>query len=147
MQYTLNFAAKSSEEIQKNKSLLPSSTYFKSSRFFSPYQDALQCLEQLAAPAVSVFSSSLGSLYQAANAINSAISCLTNLAICKPRHALENLRDCSIHTSISLALIVMAPINALVESLAFISRLGTTWISACIQPETADAEVSNLKFS
>lgn len=143
----LNYAAKSFEETQKYKSLLPSSNYFKGSRFFSPYQDALQCLGQLAAPATSGISSGLGSLYQAVYAVSSAISCIMNIAICKPKHALEDLRDCSIHTSISLSLALMAPVNALVECLAFISRLGSTWLSACIRPETEEIATPSPRFN
>ncbi|RUR11672.1 type IV secretion protein Dot [Legionella sp. km772] len=142
----LSFSARSAQESEQYKTLLPSSSYFKGSRFFTPYQDALQCLGQLAAPVASGVSSGFSSLYQAAHAISAAINGLSNLVICKPRHALENVRDCSIHASLALSLAVMAPINALVEGLAFISRLGATWLSACIQPEVENATATNFRL-
>lgn len=37
----------------------------------------------------------------------------------------------------------MTPINALVEGIAFMTRLGTTWVSACLKPEVTETEHEN----
>lgn len=112
-----------------------SANYFNKSRFFSTYEGAFDCLAQMASPITTIFTTGYYSLSEACSGVNSAIECLANLLICKPGHALENLRDLSVHFSLAIGLAVMTPINALVESIAFISRLGSTWVSACTSPE------------
>ncbi|MFT4060199.1 MAG: type IV secretion protein Dot [Legionella sp.] len=115
--------------------LLPSSSYFQSSRFFSPYENVMDFLGQLFSPLTTELDSGFRSLGHAFKAVISALDAIANVIICKPRHALENVQNLSMHLSLSFALAIMAPINALVESIVFISRLGSTWIAACASPE------------
>lgn len=128
----LGLSAKINAESNHFNDLLPSSNYFRSSRFFSPYKNVTSFIEQLSSPVVTLFKTGYSSLNQAVNAVISALDGIANAIICKPRHALANLSDLGVHLSLSFVLAVMAPINALVESIAFISRLGSTWVDACI---------------
>lgn len=127
----LNFIGKVTEEITSFDDLLPSSTYLNHSRFFSPYPSAMECIQQFTSPMVIVVRSGYNLLSEAFAAMTSAIDGLSNVLICRPQHAIEHFHDCSVHIAITLGLAIMTPINALVEELAFISRLGTTWVSAC----------------
>ncbi|MFJ1268253.1 type IV secretion protein Dot [Legionella lytica] len=122
---------KFSKEINKHTTTLPSSAYFKSTRFFAPYNDAVELISQGFAPLGIGFQSGFYSLAQAAEAVTNAINLLTNIAICKPRHALQDVRNLGVHFSLAVGLAVMTPINALVESLSFFSRLLSTWVHAC----------------
>lgn len=122
---------KFSKEINKHATMLPSSSYFKNSRFFAPYDDAVDLIGQGFAPVGIALQSGFYSLVQAANAVTDAINLLTNIAICKPRHALQDTRNLSVHFSLAVGLAVMTHINALVEGLSFFSRLLSTWIHAC----------------
>ncbi len=128
----LGLFAKISAESDHYNHLLPSSTYFQSSRFFSPYKNVTSVIGQLSSPVVTLFKTGYASLDHAVNAVISALNGIANVIICKPRHALEDLNNIGVHLSLSFALAVMTPINALVESIAFISRLGSTWVDACI---------------
>lgn len=134
-----SFVETAANEIEEVEDLLPSSTYFKSSRFFSPYKDALDCIQQFASPIGTTTRTTHHILAKALAAIFSAINGLTDIVICKPKHALEDWRDCGIYTSIAFSLALMAPVNALVEELAFICRLGSTWISACATSDVEEA--------
>lgn len=136
----LSFVETAAIKIKHVDDLLPSSTYFKSSRFFSPYGDAFDCIQQFARPIGTTARSIFHILNNALAAIYSAIKGLTNILICKPKHALENWRDCGVYTSIIFSLALMAPVNALVEALAFVCRLATTWVSACANSAEVDEE-------
>ncbi len=122
---------KFSKEIDKHPTTLPSRAYFQSSRFFAPYKDATALIGQFFSPVAITFETSFDSLVRALKAVAEAIDLLTNIAICKPRHALQNARNLGINFSLSLGLAVMTPINALVESFAFVTRLLSTWVDAC----------------
>ncbi|CAM4498078.1 MAG: hypothetical protein LEGION0403_FIIPPAGN_01723 [Legionella sp.] len=122
---------KFSKEVNKHPTTLPSAAYFKSTKFFAPYEEAVDLIGQFFAPAGIAFQSGFSSLVQAARAIAAAINLITNIAICKPRHALEDTRNLSVRFSLSLSLAIMTPINALAEGLAFFSRLLSTWVDAC----------------
>jgi hypothetical protein len=132
---------KFSEELDMHPTTLPSTAYFKGARFFAPYKDALSLIDQLFSPVVITVDSGFSSLTQAVKGVAAAIDLITNIAICKPRHALEDIRDLGVHFSLSLGLAIMTPINALTESLAFITRLLSTWVDAC----RADEQETNYQ--
>ncbi|MDR3503360.1 MAG: type IV secretion protein Dot [Legionella sp.] len=125
------FIGKFSKEIDKHPTTLPSAAYFKSTRFFAPYNDAVNLIGQFFSPVVITVESGFDSLVHAAKAVTAAIDLITNIVICKPRHALEDVRDLGVHFSLSLSLAIMTPINAIAEGLAFITRLLSTWVNAC----------------
>jgi len=37
--------------------------------------------------------------------------------------------------SLAISLAFMSPINAILDGLAFLSRMGTTWVTACTENE------------
>jgi hypothetical protein len=117
----------------KEPYLLLSADYFNKSRFFSPYKNVTKFLGQTIAPVATVVSSAFECLLHALGAISAAIKLLGNIVICKPRHALENARDLSVDISLTLSIALMTPINAIVETIAIVSRLGSTWVAACMR--------------
>lgn len=125
------FIDKISKKIGDNPNTLPSSAYFKKDRFFAPYNEALDLISQFASPVTIALASGFESLTHAAKAVTAAIDLITNIAICKPRHALENVRDIGVNFSLSLGLAIMTPINTIVEGIAFMTRLLSTWVHAC----------------
>ncbi|WP_133135805.1 type IV secretion protein Dot [Legionella rowbothamii] len=129
---------KLSKEINKHPTTLPSAAYFKGTRFFAPYEDAVDLISQFFSPISITLESSFGSLVEAVKGVGAAIDLITNITICKPRHALEDVRDLGVHFSLSLGLAIMTPINAMAESLAFITRLLSTWVQACGANEQED---------
>ncbi|EHL30054.1 hypothetical protein [Legionella drancourtii] len=128
----LGLPAKISAESNHYNHLLLSSTYFQESRFFSPYKDVTSFLGQLISPANAFIETGFSSLSQALKAVISALNGIANVIICKPKHALEDFSDLGVHLSLSFTLAVMTPINTLIESLALLSRLGSTWVDACL---------------
>ena len=143
----LSLASRWLKESNDYTNLLPSSNYLNKSRFFSPYANAIECLEQLLVKPISTFAKSgLGALLRALVVVMDAIECIANLTIGKPRHAWDNLLDCGVHSSLSVSLAVMAVVNPLIEGIAFVSRLSSTWVSSCMQPETevSDREDTDL---
>jgi hypothetical protein len=122
-------------EMKHFRSLLPTKNYLNSSKFFRSHENVTSFLSSVYSPVGTFLGSGLFSLDQAFKAVISAIDCLANLAICKPQHALDALGYVGIHTSLAIALALMAPVNALVYGIACITRLGSTWVSACLDSE------------
>lgn len=129
----LGFIAKFAEENAKRDDLLPSSTYLNKARFFGRYNNVFEFLGQLINPAIIGIDTGINCLYRALLAANASIQCLVNLVICKPRHAKDNLVDFGVNLSLSASLLVMTPVNAIVEAIALITRLGATWLNTCFQ--------------
>lgn len=135
---------KFSQIINEHPETLPSKVYFtgqgNNSRFFSPYQSAWAPIAQFVSPITIIFKSALHAITQALEAVLSTINLVTNLLICKPRHALEDLRDVTVGSSLAIALALMTPVNALVEAGVFVTRLGTTWVHACMDEPNSNPE-------
>lgn len=128
----VGFIGSLSKQYEGHGECLPSADYFKGSRFFSPYNKGQDVLKQAAAPIGAFVGTGFRSLTCALDAVVNALECIINVAICKPRHAAENISNVGINLSLAVSLALMAPINALVEGIAFVSRLGTTWVNACV---------------
>ncbi|KTD79432.1 hypothetical protein [Legionella waltersii] len=128
---------------QYTRNMIPSASYFGASRFFLPYKDANKCLAQMASPFVMMGLTGFNSLYEAYSGVNSALECIANLLIGKPKEALKDLKDLSIHFTLAVSLAVMTPINFLVEGIAFLTRTGSTWYSACTQPKANTLSINS----
>jgi hypothetical protein len=123
---------------QYTKNMLPSAQYFRAARFFTPYKDAVSCLAQMASPFVMPVLTAYSSLSEALSGVTSALECIASLLIAKPKDALNNLKDMSIHFSLAVSLAVMTPISFFVEGIAFLTRTGSTWYSACTKSKSKD---------
>lgn len=121
-----------SKEYKIHEKRLPSADYFKGSRFFSSYNKGSDVLKQAVAPFDAFVDTGFGALACALEAVTNALRCVINLAICKPKHATENISYIGINLSLAVSLALMAPINALVEGIVLTSRLGSTWVKACV---------------
>lgn len=126
------------------QAILPNQSYFNKDRFFKPYKSSGEFLWATAAPITTGLQTGAFSLLYTLVAVHSAIKCITNLVIYKPNHALEDLRKLGVYTTLAVSLALMTPINALVEGIAWITRLGTTWKEAIfhLQQEGNESEFS-----
>lgn len=114
--------------------LLPSSKYFMN-RFFNRYKDVGNFLGGVFYTAGMPIETGFHSLHHALRAVENALNCIANVIIARPLHAQECFRDASVDLSLTLSLAIMTPINALVQGIEVITRLGTTWVSACMEGE------------
>ncbi|STX44439.1 Dot/Icm secretion system substrate [Legionella donaldsonii] len=114
--------------------LLPSSKYFMN-RFFNSYKDVGNFLGGVFYTAGMPIETGFHSLHHALRAVENALNCIANVIIARPLHAQECFRDTSVDLSLTLSLAIMTPINALVQGIEVITRLGTTWVSACMEGE------------
>ncbi|KTD04136.1 hypothetical protein [Legionella feeleii] len=114
--------------------LLPSSKYFMN-RFFNKYKDVGSFLGTVFYTAGIPIETGCHSLYHALRAVENALNCIANVIIAKPLHAQECFRDTSVDLSLTISLAIMTPINAMVQGIEVMTRLGTTWVSACMEGE------------
>ncbi len=128
------------KELTDDERLL-SRDYFNKDRFFTAYPRVGDFFFGMGKPIFSPVVTVFESLYHADLALRDALVCIANLLIAKPRHAGEAARDFGVHLSLTVSLAVMAPINALIDAIAFVTRLGTTWHSACTADEENRSEV------
>ena len=110
---------------------LPSATYIEENKFIDPHENVLSFLYSAAFPFILMGFNGFYALTEALLLMINATECLTNLLIAKPQEALVNVQDMGIDLSLSISLALMTPINGMVGAIAFITRLGSTWISAC----------------
>lgn len=127
-----NFSEQLTEEIgQYDEDIvdicLPSSNYFKRERFVKPINDYSSFFASVVNPIAQLLVCGAFSLYHALHAVKAAIHLIANLVIAKPRHAGESVRDIGVHASLALSFAVMAPINAVVEAIACVTRIISTW--------------------
>jgi hypothetical protein len=129
-------------EWDKMGTFYPSSKYlYPAASFFSPHENVGSFLNSLAAPPIMILSNGLISLGLALGAVGATIKCLSNLLICKPKHALECLSELGILTSLTIGMTAMLPINGIIASINAITRLGATWETACADNSTPEAGV------
>lgn len=114
--------------------LLPSSKYFMN-RFFNKYKDVGSFLGTVFYTAGIPIETGCHSLYHALRAVENALNCIANVIIAKPLHAQECFRDTSVDLSLTISLAIMTPVNAMVQGIEVITRLGATWVSACMEGE------------
>ncbi|WP_019215340.1 hypothetical protein [Legionella tunisiensis] len=132
-----NWFKKFANEVTGLEHLLPSPKYFMN-RFFNKYKDVGDFLGGLFYTVGSPFETGFHSLYHALQAVKNALNCIANVIIAKPLHAQECFLDTSVDLSLSLSLAIMTPINACVQGIEVLTRLGTTWVSACMEGEDQD---------
>lgn len=121
-------------ESQELHHLLPSSKYFKN-RFFNKYNDVGDFLGGAFYTIGIPFETGFHSLFQALESVYAALNCIANVIIAQPQQAEECFSNTSMHLSLSLSLAIMTPINLCVQAIEVLTRLGTTWVSACMEGE------------
>jgi hypothetical protein len=122
----------------ENSTFLLSSKNINRGRFFAPHKDVLSFLNSVATPLVSGIGSGFSSLSHAAQAVYLAIQLFANLVIAKPKHAGECARDFGVQATLAILLALMIPINVLVDFIAFITKLGSTWVDSLKHDKDAE---------
>lgn len=131
--------AKYIEEVKELNKLAPfppfTNTYISGPKFFTPYKEIGKFFSGLISPIAVPLETGYHSLHQASKGVIAALNCMANLLICKPNHTYESANDVGVHLSLAVYLAVMTPVNMIVEAMAVITCLGTTWFSACTDSE------------
>lgn len=121
-------------------SLLPNANNIKEAKFFEHCDDVFEFFVAMFFPFGRLINGGVLSLLYALQSVSEATNFLANIAICKPRHAKECLENLGIHFTLSLSFALMAPINALIYEIAFMTRLGATWVKAAARPEEFESQ-------
>lgn len=141
-----NWFKKFAAEVKEIDHLLPSSNYFMN-RFFNRYKEVSEFLGGAFYTVGIPFETGFHSLYHALRAVENALNCIANVIIAKPLHAQERFSNTSVDLSLSISLAIMTPINAIVQGIEVMTRLGTTWVSACMEGEEPSYRGSSHKFA
>ena len=115
---------------QVKNDLLPSEKYINSAKFFTPIKSVTDLLGTVLSPVGMPIRGAVNSAVKGVQTAYELLICVSNLLICKPKHAGDSLRNAGAHLTLSLALAAMIPVNALIEALIVMTRLGSTWKAA-----------------
>ena len=119
---------KLSQEVESLQKIgvLPDSNYLSS----APYHSANQLYQGLAQPIGLPMLNGLLCVVHAVRALWAALRTVGNILIVKPNAAGDAFSDFATHTTLSLALAVMAPVHVLAKSLEVLIRTISSWFSA-----------------
>ena len=129
--------------ILQDEGILPNWNYLHSSRFTAPYEHIGAFWEEVRSPVVLPIINGLYAVYYALRAVWSALSALSSLCIFRPGEAIDASLDFGVHISLAIALGVMAPVNAIIQSVELLTRIIASWFSA----DETTSDLSLLSFT
>lgn len=123
-----------------SSNLLPSENYLKRMGFFNKYSTVSQFFVQVAKPVIKPVTNVGYSFEHVVFSVIEALYGVSYLLIGQPMHAGEAFLNTSVEFSLSVALAVMAPVNALVNTIPIATRLGSTWYDAVFSSDEVEPE-------